>query len=84
MLHAAHCMLAGSVNFDGWGLRTYPLQYTQLTELTMNSNRLERVQCTLNCRQRTAQCRGPQCRWSSCVCAQRVGSARLQRQSILA
>ncbi len=36
-------MLAGSVNFDGWGLRTYPLQYTQLTELTMNSNRLERV-----------------------------------------
>ena len=38
-------MLAGSVNFDGWGLRTYPLQYTQLTELTMNSNRLERVRC---------------------------------------
>ena len=51
-------------------------------EPALRDQRVRRIGA--HCRQRTAQCRGPQCRWSLCVCAQRVGSARLQRQSISA
>jgi Leucine-rich repeat (LRR) protein len=43
MAYVEAAQAGGSVNFDGWGLRSYPLQFTQLTALSMNKNRLERL-----------------------------------------